>query len=184
MQRMNSLQKGLASLPLLVLAACGGGAAPAASSPAPSAPASKPAAAASAAASAKPAASAPPVASAAASAAAKPSAAASATAKPSAAAAAGALKHLKVGTLPTLGNAPFIIADKRGYFKEEGLEIELVPFSAGSQTIPPLSTGQIDAANSVTPNAGLVNAAARELAVRFVADDGSIHKDQNIANII
>ncbi|HEX6511320.1 MAG TPA: ABC transporter substrate-binding protein [Chloroflexota bacterium] len=166
----------------LALAACGGAAALAPSSPAAStkppasAPASAPANPASASA---PTASAKPAASASA-----PAASGSAPAAPAKPAPSGALKHLKVGTLPTIGNAPFIIATNKGYFREEGLEIELVPFSAGSETVPALGAGQIDAANSVTPSAGLMNAVIRGLPIKIVADDGDIRQGRNIANIL
>ena len=76
------------------------------------------------------------------------------------------------------------MAQAKGYFKDEGLEVELVPFASGAESIPPLAAGQIDAAASITPNAGLINAVARSLPVRIVADDGTIKKDRNIANII
>jgi NitT/TauT family transport system substrate-binding protein len=155
-------------LALALLSACGGQAPAPASSAAPAASvsaapvASKPAAPAASA-------SAPPATSAAPSAAVKPS---------------GGAKHLKVGTLPTIGNAPFIIAQQKGYFSQEGLDVELINFTSGAETIPQLASGQIDAANSVTPSAGLINAVARDLPVRIVADDGTIKKDRNIANIL
>ncbi|GEM_PF-357604 len=169
----------------IILAACGGSAAPA-SAPASSA-APKPAAPSSAAAKPAPSEAAKPAASASASA--KPAASAPASAKPAASAAAsaaqaGGLKKIKVGTLPTIGNAPIYIGQQKGYFKDEGLEVELVPFTSGAEAIPPLASGQVEAANSITPSAGLINAAARDLPVRIVADDGSIRDRRNIANTI
>jgi NitT/TauT family transport system substrate-binding protein len=171
----------------IALVGCGGGASAPASAPASVAPVSavpasaKPAsAAAGSPASAKPAASS----AAGASSAAKPSAGGAAASTSASAAAAGNLKHVKIGALPTIGNAPIYIAQQKGYFKDEGLEAEIVPFSSGAESIPPLAAGQVDAAASITPNAGLVNAVARGLPVRIVADDGTIHQNRNIANIL
>lgn len=97
---------------------------------------------------------------------------------------AGTRKQLKVGTLPTIGNAPFIIAQQRGYFADEGLDVELVQFASGAEAIAPLATGQVDAANSINPSAGLLNAIMRGLSVKIVADNGSIRAKRNIANIM
>lgn len=99
-------------------------------------------------------------------------------------AASGPLKHLVVGTLPTIGNAPFIIAQQKGSFAQEGLDVELQMFGAGNEVVAPLGAGQIDAANSVTPSAGLLNAIARGLQLKIVASNGSIEPNRNIANIV
>jgi NitT/TauT family transport system substrate-binding protein len=155
------LLRALALMLVLTAAGCGP------SSPGPSAP--------TAAAPASPAAK--PVASPAAAAAASPSAVAAAV--PS-----GPLKQLKVGTLPTLGNAPFIIAQQRGYFAAEGIDVELMTFGSGAEIVAPLGTGQIDAGNSITPSAGLVNAVARGVAIKIVASNGTIKPNRNIADIV
>jgi len=179
---MKSINRASAIVAMSVLlAGCGGGSSAPASSPAATPASSAPVSAAPA--SSKPAASTAPATSAAptlATASAKP-AVASTSAAPSAA---GNLKHVKIGALPTIGNAPIYIAQQKGYFKDEGLDAELVPFSSGAESIPPLAAGQVDAAASITPNAGLVNAVARDLPVRIVADDGTIHPNRNIANLM
>jgi NitT/TauT family transport system substrate-binding protein len=96
----------------------------------------------------------------------------------------GQRKPLRVGTLPTIGNAPFIIAQRRGYFAAEGLDVELVSFASGAEIVAPLGTGQIDAGNSITPSAGLVNAVARNVSIKIVASNGTIKPNRNIADII
>lgn len=90
----------------------------------------------------------------------------------------------RVGTPPTIGNAPFIIAQQRGYFAEEGLEVELVSFSSGAEAVAPLGASQVDAANSINPSAGLINAIACGVTIKIVADNGSIKANRNIANIL
>jgi NitT/TauT family transport system substrate-binding protein len=111
-------------------------------------------------------------------------AAAAASPSPVAAAAGGTRKSLKVGTLPTIGNAPFIIAQQRGYFAAEGLDVELVSFASGAEIVAPLGTGQIDAGNSITPSAGLVNAVSRGVSIKIVASNGTIKPNRNIADIV
>lgn len=157
-----------------LLAACGGAAAPA------SAPASSPAAAtASAAASApaKPAASP----SAAASASAKPAAGASAAAKPAAAASGsaaakpGAYKPVPLnpvvkvpfGDNTTLGTAPIFIAYEQGYFKDEGLDVQLIPTPQLPQIIQALGASQISFATG-NPDPALFNALDRGLDIKLL----------------
>lgn len=114
----------LGLLGMLLLAACGGSAAPASSgSPPGSVPASP------APASAKPAstaasASAKPAASVAASASAKPaaSAPASAAAKPASGGAATAIT-LALGYIPNIQFAPFYVAQDKGFYKDQGIDI-------------------------------------------------------------
>jgi NitT/TauT family transport system substrate-binding protein len=96
----------------------------------------------------------------------------------------GNLRTVKVGTLPVIGMAPFIIGQQKAYFAEEGLKLEFVNFQSGAEMVAPLSTGQLDAAVNVAPNAGLVNAIARGLAVKIVADNGSIQAGRNVGNFI
>jgi NitT/TauT family transport system substrate-binding protein len=119
--------------------------------------------------------------------AAKPAASPAAAASPSpapAAAPSGPRKQIKVGALPTIGNAPVIIAQQRGYFESEGLEVELVSFASGAEIVAPLGTGQIDAGTSITPSAGLVNAVARNVPIKIVASNGTIKANRNIADIV
>jgi NitT/TauT family transport system substrate-binding protein len=91
---------------------------------------------------------------------------------------------LKIGSLPTIGLAPVLIAQQRGYFQREGLSVEIVNFSNGAEIVPAVGGGQIDAALSVAPSAGLLNAVARGLEVKIVASNGTIIPHRNIGNII
>jgi NitT/TauT family transport system substrate-binding protein len=96
----------------------------------------------------------------------------------------GPRKAIKIGSLVTIGLAPILVAQQRGYFDQEGLAVEVVNFSNGSEVVPALAQGQIDAAASISPSAGLVNAVSRGLGVRMVASNGTIEPHRNIANII
>lgn len=96
----------------------------------------------------------------------------------------GPRRQLKVGGLPAIGNAPVILAQQLGFFADEGLEVEIVAFTSGAEVISPLATGQIDAATTVAPSAGLVNAVARGLPVKIVASDSSIQPNRNSGQVI
>ncbi|MCB0061356.1 MAG: ABC transporter substrate-binding protein [Caldilineaceae bacterium] len=75
---------------------------------------------------------------------------------------------IKIGYLPIVAFAPLMVADAKGYFAEQGLNVELVPFQAGSFMVAPLSIGELDAALPIELSAGLFNAIANELDIRIV----------------
>jgi len=60
------------------------------------------------------------------------------------------------------------VALKRGYFREEGLEINLVPFDTADRVIPALAADQVDVAGAGI-GAGLFNAIARGIPIKIVA---------------
>ncbi len=57
---------------------------------------------------------------------------------------------LKVGLLPFSEALAAVIADKEGFFKAEGLEIEITKFQGGAAALPVLQSGRIDIAFSNT----------------------------------
>ena len=90
-----------------------------------------------------------------------------------AAAAPKTLKTVKVGMLgKNLSNAGIYIAEEKGYFKEQGIQIDEIPFDLGPKMIPALSTNQIDV-GAGGPSAGLYNAVARDIQMKVVADKGN-----------
>jgi NitT/TauT family transport system substrate-binding protein len=83
------------------------------------------------------------------------------------------LAPLKYGSLRGTGDIGIFIADAKGYFKEAGVEVELVNFASATEMLPALATGQLDAGGT-TPVAAVVNAVARGVDVKTVAERGSI----------
>jgi NitT/TauT family transport system substrate-binding protein len=81
------------------------------------------------------------------------------------------LRTVKVGVVNLSTDIAFTIAEKRGYFKDEGLKAEFVLFDSGAKMIAPLGTGLIDAGGGAT-SAGLYNAVERGIELRIVADKG------------
>jgi NitT/TauT family transport system substrate-binding protein len=79
--------------------------------------------------------------------------------------------RLKVVVAPYVDQAPIFIADREGYFAEQGLEVELVKMSRPSEAIPSLAAGQVDVISTVL-TAGLLNATAAQ-AIKVVG--GAYH---------
>jgi len=86
-----------------------------------------------------------------------------------AAPAAALSQPLNVGVVGTSSDAPFFIADKKGYFKEAGIEVKCTRFDSAAQMIAPLGAGQLDAGGGAT-SAGLYNAVAQGVHIKIVAD--------------
>lgn len=61
---------------------------------------------------------------------------------------AAALQELTIGTMPDVDSIPFIIAQEKGYFKEEGLTVNLKPFKSAMERDSALQSGNLDGAIS------------------------------------
>ena len=79
------------------------------------------------------------------------------------------LATVRVGIIQAVSDAPFFIAEKKGYFEREGIKVQFVVLK---DMIPSLATGQIDVAG-ISTSASLFNAAARGMDMKIVADKGS-----------
>ena len=77
-----------------------------------------------------------------------------------------------VGVIKIMSDAPFYVAVKKGYWKDEGIEVELSTFASTGDMVVPFSQGQLDVGGG-TPAAGLYNGVARGLTSRLVADRGT-----------
>jgi NitT/TauT family transport system substrate-binding protein len=89
----------------------------------------------------------------------------------SAAAQAQELKTIKIGVVNLSTDVAFYIAEKRGYFKAEGLKADFAYFDSGAKMVLPLGTGDLDAGGGAA-SAGLYNAVERGIELRIVADKG------------
>lgn len=61
-----------------------------------------------------------------------------------------AQQKIKVGLLPFSESLAAVIADKQGYFKEEGIEVESSKFDSGAIAVPVLQSGRMDIVLSST----------------------------------
>jgi len=77
-----------------------------------------------------------------------------------------------VGTASSISDAPLFIADKKGYFREEGLAVTLTDFRSAAQMVAPLGAGQLDV-GAGSASAALYNAVTRGIKIRIVADKAS-----------
>lgn len=102
-----------------------------------------------------------------------PAATTAPTAAPTAAAATATPKpeptKLKVGVLGTTGDGPVYIAFEKGFFKEQGLDIEFVRFGSALDMVAPLSAKQLDVGSGGI-GAALFNAVAQGIPIKLVAE--------------
>lgn len=77
-----------------------------------------------------------------------------------------------MGVLGSSTDAGLFIAQELGYFRDEGLVIELTNFDSAARMVAPLGAGQLDV-GAGAHSAGLFNAAVRDVAIKMVADKGS-----------
>lgn len=57
-------------------------------------------------------------------------------------------KPIVIGLMPDTDSIPFIIAEKNGYFKEEGVEVTLMPFKSAMDRDAAMQSGNLDGAVS------------------------------------
>jgi NitT/TauT family transport system substrate-binding protein len=79
---------------------------------------------------------------------------------------------LTVGVTSATSDAPIYIADKKGYFGDEGLAVTVSNFRSAADMVAPLGTGELDA-GAGSPSAGLYNAVLRGVHIKIVADKAS-----------
>lgn len=95
-----------------------------------------------------------------------------------------AAKIIKVGSSPVTSSAGIYLAKERGYFKEQGLEVEITDFnSSGAPMTLLLSKGELDVgAGNIT--AGLFNAIAEGQDFKIVADKGHLAPGKDYLSLI
>ena len=76
-----------------------------------------------------------------------------------------------------------LLADEKGYFKEEGLDVEITVLASTPDVYGPLATGQVDIAGT-GPNSGFFNAIQRDIPVRIVADKGNVAPGNGFLSLV
>jgi NitT/TauT family transport system substrate-binding protein len=87
--------------------------------------------------------------------------------------AASAQTPVGVGITNTSSDVGFFIADKKGYFRAEGIATTMIPFASAAKMIAPLGIGELEVGGG-TVAAGLYNAVERGINIKIVADKASI----------
>lgn len=80
---------------------------------------------------------------------------------------------VSAGVVSSISDALLFIAADKGYFEDEGLDVDLTAFDSAAKMIPSLGSGQLDV-GAGAPSAGFYNAVGRDIAVRIVADKGEL----------
>lgn len=84
-------------------------------------------------------------------------------------AAAQPLTPVNVGMTGTTTDVGLYVADKKGYFRDEGIDARLNIFDSAARMITLFASGALDVGGG-GPSAGLYNAVARGVDIRIVAD--------------
>jgi NitT/TauT family transport system substrate-binding protein len=82
------------------------------------------------------------------------------------------LDEVKVATPLAISDAPIIIAEHKGYCREQGIKTVMTSMQTGAYMVAPLGAGQLDMGAGAT-SAGLFNSATRGIGIKVVADKGS-----------
>ena len=94
-----------------------------------------------------------------------------------------ALATVKVASAGIASDIGFFLAQQKGYFRAEGLNIELTQMANAPQMIGPLGMGQLDV-GAGTVAASLYNAVAQKIAIRAVADKGSMRPGYGFSGLM
>jgi NitT/TauT family transport system substrate-binding protein len=91
---------------------------------------------------------------------------------------------VRLGTVPgAISNAGRFVAIERGYFQEEGITFEDVPFDTSAKMLPALAAGQIDMGIGGI-SAGLFNAIAQGIPLKIVLDSTSAYSGDSAGGLL
>lgn len=90
---------------------------------------------------------------------------------------------VKIGIPNVATDVGFFLADKNGYFSDEGIEVEFSSFPSAANMIAPLGVGQLDVGGGAI-SAGFFNAARGGVNIRIVADKGSITEEYEYSTLV
>jgi NitT/TauT family transport system substrate-binding protein len=90
---------------------------------------------------------------------------------------------VRIATARTASDAGLSIATDKGYFQQEGLDADLIPFSSTSEMLPAVGTGQVETV-TVGPNPATLNALARGVPLKAVLDTGSFRAGVQYQSVV
>jgi NitT/TauT family transport system substrate-binding protein len=88
-----------------------------------------------------------------------------------------ALTKLRLGAVPIYETLPVWIGKDQGFFKEEGIDLDLVPTTGGATAVPAMVGGSLDIAYSEVGT--ILKSAQQGLALKIVAPSGTVSLSQN-----
>ena len=80
--------------------------------------------------------------------------------------------EMTLGIVGTSSDVAFFLADKKGWFREEGIVMKTSSFPSAANMVAPLGAGQLDVGGG-SVSAGLYNSVSRGIKLRIVADKAS-----------
>jgi NitT/TauT family transport system substrate-binding protein len=83
----------------------------------------------------------------------------------------GQVETVKLGDLSAISNAAIYIAVEKGFFKEQGVTVEISNFASAAKMVPALVAGELEVSVG-SASAGLFNSVAQQAPFRIVADKG------------
>src|SRR5258705_123855 len=93
------------------------------------------------------------------------------------------LPTVKIASAGIASDVGFFLALKKGYFRSEGLNVELTQMANAPTMIGPLGMGQLDV-GAGTVAASLYNAVSQNITIRAVADKGSMRKGYGFSGLL
>src|SRR4029079_12913721 len=93
------------------------------------------------------------------------------------------LAPVKLASAGIASDIGFFLAHKKGYFRAEGLDVDLAQMANSPAMIGPLGRGQLDV-GAGTVAASLYNAVAQKIAIRAVADKGSMRPGYGFSGLL
>jgi len=90
---------------------------------------------------------------------------------------------IRLGVVSSVSDAGFFVAQDRGYFTEQALTVDFIPFRSAADMIAPLGAGQLDMGGGAV-GAGLFNALARGIDLRIVADKATIRTGYSYEGLV
>ncbi|ATW26551.1 ABC transporter substrate-binding protein [Candidatus Formimonas warabiya] len=77
-------------------------------------------------------------------------------------------QHLKIGVLPIEDIMPMVVAEKNGYFAQENLDVELVPFQSAVEQGNAMQSGELDGMVTDMIVAGLIKDSGLDIKITSV----------------
>jgi len=83
---------------------------------------------------------------------------------------------VRLGATLSQSDAPICVAIAKGYFADQGLDVQITPLQTAAMMMAPLGAGQLDVAAGA-PTAGLFNAVGHGIDLKCVASESISRPD-------
>jgi NitT/TauT family transport system substrate-binding protein len=98
-------------------------------------------------------------------------------------AASSELDQVHLAVARSMSDSGYYVADKKSYFRDEGIAVTMTAFSSAALMVAPLGTGELDVGGG-TVSAGLYNAVSRGIPLKVVADQASMRPGYGFAGLM